>query len=232
MNISELKPLPNGSGSFGKCFIVNENILYKKLFLTEEGTLPIYEDSFENIVGLNNDTFIFPMYLDIDKEYIRGLFLKWIHARNMEEINSDILISTVIEALDKFRLDLKKVSDIGIVIDDITSENMLFNDQFYMIDLESSKFNFDMKDLFGFNEASFVWFFDDYFTSGKYYSSFCHLLSSNKKLNKSYYDVVKGMKLYYFQEFLYVYKKIISDLADSDVDNLRNVHKVLSRIEK
>lgn len=225
----KLKPLKNGSGSYGRCYIVDDNTLYKKFFINEDGKYPFHRDKLSNLIGIENDTIIFPTELDIVDDYVRGYYMKWIHAPNMREIDYDISLSSIISSLDKLELDLNLVSDLGIVISDVNFENVLFKDRFYLIDIDlcwKSRGYFNVN---SFNERMFTNFLHHYFIKEYNYYEFIFALENYPRLENVYCASINSKSISSFKEFLIMYKEYISEIAGCDIDNFKNVDKVLLR---
>ena len=136
MDTSDLKKLPNGKGSFGECFIVDDKTLYKKFFRLENGDYPFEKDYFNNIKGIKNNSFVFPKKIYTKGEYTVGYTMDFIHAKNLSDLKLDFSITDFIYALDILKEDLKRINNQNIIINDINSSNILYDGLFHIIDTD------------------------------------------------------------------------------------------------
>ena len=57
MDVSMLKELPGGEGNFGKCYIIDDKTLYKKLYNNSDGRYNLQKGHLKNIANIENIDF-------------------------------------------------------------------------------------------------------------------------------------------------------------------------------
>jgi len=190
----------------------------------------LLRNNFDNLVGIKNDTFVFPEKLYCNGDYVEGYTMRYIHSPNLFYLNRDISIDEVISSLDVLLEDIKKVSDLSLIISDLKASNVLFKDVFNIVDTDFYIYRPELKDIYRENVLQFCRFFYLYMFSSQDFSlSFENFFDDSKEL--------KGLNqiLYYngdfdlLKEFLVKYKNLVSTYAGCEVDNLKETHKVLLR---
>ena len=84
MNVFGLAKLPNGKGGFGQCYIINNNLLYKKFYKQKDKTYPFSADYFDKFDGVESDSFVFPIDIDTSDKYTVGYTMDYVHADTLE----------------------------------------------------------------------------------------------------------------------------------------------------
>ena len=230
MNTLGLKKLPNGNGSFGECYILDNNTLYKKFYKLPGGDYPFTEEHFSDLVGIENNSFVFPRKLETEDGYVTGYLMDYIHAKDLEALDFDYSITDFLYALDSLKDDIYKLSDEGIVVMDVNFGNILFDDKFHIIDTDL--YCKDIKNYYGpdYNEDYIVNALHYSFTNKKNRFELSYLISQNDEL--SYFDarLKNEYSINAFKDFLISLREVVSSLEGEDIDNLKRLYQGVARV--
>ena len=230
MNTLGLKKLPNGQGGFGRCYIIDNDTLYKKFFKLSKNKYPFSAEYFEDLVGLENRTFVFPKELEIRGDYTTGYTMDYIHAGSIESKSFDCSITDFIISLDDLREDIYELDDQGIIIRDVTAEHILYDGDFHIIDTDlyiKDKNNYYDS---GYNEDYLVSYLYSFFSGQKSGVGFESLIEKSDELRYADSEVKKNCTISNLKEFLYEMKGVISKLEGEDIDDFQNLYKGISRV--
>lgn len=231
MNIYDLKKLPNGSGGYGCCYIVDDETLYKRFHKQKDGSYPFAYNYFDKFYGLENDSFVFPKEIDVEGDYTIGYTMNYIHADTLEVLDFDFSINDFIIALDKLKEGLYEVTNQGIVVLDVNAKNMLYDGDFHIIDtdlfLAKGESDFDPYDV---NEDYVVSYLHSYITQEKCPYEIGKIINYNDDLK--YFDkrLTKDANISDLKNFLYELKDSVSRLANRNIDNFTELYDEVSVI--
>lgn len=229
MDTSKLKKLPNGEGGFGECYIVDQNTLYKKFYKLSSGKYPFEADRFNDFVGIKNKNFVFPNEIETNGEYTIGYTMDYIHAKDLKVLNYNYSISDFIMALDDLKESLYELAYLGIVIADVNDKNILFDDQFHIIDTDlyimDNERHYDM----GHNEDYLVNYLNYLFVYADRTLIIKDLLDSNEDLNLSNRIVERDYTISALKDFLIELREIATRLFGKEVENFSEIYDGLER---
>lgn len=233
MDTSKLKKLPNGKGTFGECYIIDDKTLYKKFYSLGNEIYPFEKDYFDTFKGIKNDSFVFPKEIYTKGDYTIGYTMDFIHADSLSNLKLDFSITDFIYALDILKEDLKRINNQNIIIDDINSNNILYDGLFHIIDI----------DLFAQGEESNTYVDDNekYLAEYLYY----YVTEENNTIY-TYYDLVDNNdELYYahrlinqdcnfsnLKDFLFELREALTKGTSCPSDNFKDMYKAIKARKK
>lgn len=226
MNTFGLKKLPNGEGGFGRCYIINNDTLYKKFYKQNDGKYPFSYDYFDKFIGVESDSFVFPNDVETRGDYTIGYTMDYIHADTLELLDFDFSIDDFITSLDKLREGLYEITEQGIVICDVNAKNMLYDGDFHVIDTDlymtKDETYFDPEEKNEDYLASYLYY---YLTQEKCPYEVNGLINENDYLRLINNDMVKGANISNLKSFLYELRDYVSRLCHKDINNFNDMYK-------
>ena len=226
-----LKKLPNGKGGFGRCYIIDDNTLYKKFFKQDNGKYPFEYDHFDKFYGVKSDSFVFPRDIETKGDYTLGYTMDYIHADTLELLDFDYSISDFIVALDKLKQGLYEVTEQGIIISDVNAKNMLYDGEFHVIDTDLYMTKDESYiDPYDHNEDYLIRYLYLYFTQEKKPDEIAKIISENDYLISLRRNLIKDGKVSDLKEFLYELRDCVSKLAHKDIDNFADMYEEVSLV--
>lgn len=137
----KLKELPNGQGSEGKCYFYDNNKILKVFFhYNEPKRIMAYNDnSFNHILGVNNNNYAFPEDISYIDDLFAGCITKYIKGNNLDCADESIIIDQMIEEYLLLEKSTLPLSNRHIILNDIRTSNIIYNNKFNMIDTNGYK---------------------------------------------------------------------------------------------
>lgn len=233
-------PIKNGEGKYAKCYLLSSGEILKvyKTNLFEDQAY--YAHNLLPLIGIKNDTFIFPSSLIYDEnEKVLGCISEYIPGKTLQAKKRTITFEDLISSVDKVYEDIKKISDLGIFTDDLSPNNIIFNKRIFIIDT------------------------DDYFVAGKNFNNESTTYISNiRSFNKTILDYIsKDEKMLDINvpwfisrncnlkelrqelldtrtaslslaDFLIEFKIQIGKYKGEEVKKINDIHKTLARVRR
>ena len=134
IDVSKLKPLEHGEGKFGKCYILDEETIYKEFKPVIEEELIICKESLVPLVEKENETFILPRYLNCEDKILLGYTMRYINAPCLRRLGHNISLSKLALATPKVYQDIDNLSNNKIITADVNDRNILFDENIHIID--------------------------------------------------------------------------------------------------
>ena len=134
-----------GVGTTALCFLMKDgNVLKvfmdtsnkKELFLSKKNIIK----HFELINKLKNDTYIVPEELLIKDNNFIGYIYPYKSAKVLNLLNKNTKLDNIIDSYDKLIEDTSKISEKKFILEDLHDKNILYSDNFYLIDLDFGYF--------------------------------------------------------------------------------------------
>ena len=143
-NVKELKSGAKfvGIGSTAICYKTSSDRVLKQFRKTYRAYNLIsrredIDEHFDYLSSLTNDTYVGPDILVKNLEdKIIAYYMEYRNARTIKRFKSNVRIRDLIDPYKKLVLDTKKVSDARFRMQDLHTENILFNGCFHVIDLD------------------------------------------------------------------------------------------------
>lgn len=134
-----------GVGTTAICFkMPNNKVLRLYLDTYRKNLMFKHYNMYEKLNKLEtikNDSYIVPEELLIKDNEIIGYIYPYIHAKTLKRvINNNISINNLFNNYEKLISDTKKVSELDFIIHDLHSRNILFDGNYYIIDLDQGDF--------------------------------------------------------------------------------------------
>lgn len=137
-----------GAGFTAKCFLLKDGRLLKLYHKDSYNKYVLFKqhenmiDFLNSLSKISNDSFIGPngVLLNESKEVI-GYFMDYKKAKTLKRINSNTYIQSIITSIPKLEEDTMKISEERYRIFDMHLRNILFDNQFYIIDLDGGNYS-------------------------------------------------------------------------------------------
>lgn len=112
----------------GACAIVYKYDTKTAIKVLKDNINGMYElKEFEKIVGIKNDTFVFPQKIVSINGEFSGYLMEYVDGYLLDNVISGIDINTLIESIKKVETDLKKISNDKIVIEDLNQGSLMYD---------------------------------------------------------------------------------------------------------
>lgn len=172
--------IPIGVGTTAICFLMpNKNVL--KLYIELEGKINLFKyfDMNRHIEELNmicNDTYIGPQEVLIKNNQVVGYIYPYVYARVLKRLSDKVEEEDILKGYKKLYTDTYLISKQNFKLFDLHLKNMLYNGNYYVIDLDKGKienqdniFHYNIKEInkkiinsiFDLGMFDYVEFFDD-----------------------------------------------------------------------
>lgn len=224
-----------GAGFTAKCFLLKDGRLLKLYHKDSYNKYMIFRrhnnmiDFLCELSKIKNDTFIGPNGILInEQEEVIGYFMDYKRASTLKKIDKHVNIHDIISALPKLEEDTLKISESKYRIFDMHLRNILFNNQFYIIDLDGGNFcdyqincncKYNMRDLY-------LIIIDGIFHNN---DSEINLSFYDQNLNSLYENININGNINSLYEFLNYLCEIVK-MDNPDIKDLRkSANKVLKR---
>lgn len=224
VDVDLLKKLQNGSGKNGSCYIVDDDILYKKLDLN------LCNSNFDLLTGKDNDTFVFPVQSLVVDNIVKAYIMRRIYSRNLRELSLDVSVDRFIKSLDKVASDTKLISDDNILIFDLNYGNVLFDgEKINVVDCDFYTRGFDSSDVFVENSNMFCNMFHNYVAFFDNEEDIYFSFVEDHKLDEFVNYLIYEGDFDCLKKYLSKLKKIVSNYVGVEVDNLKEINSVIKR---
>lgn len=151
MKITEIKSIlpylvgaiPIGIGTTAICFLMpNGKVLklYRNTYLKRE--LFYYNDMKQHLNFLNsisNDSYIGPEELLMKNDEVIGYIYTYINALELKRLRNNIKLNDIVKGYEKLYSDTISISNNKFRLKDLHQKNILFNGNYYVIDLDKGK---------------------------------------------------------------------------------------------
>ena len=147
-----------GKGKTSICFLMSDNRVLK-LFLNTYYKKRLFKSNdniinhFEKINSLKNDSYIVSEELLIKDKELIGYIYPYINGKTLHSIDKKTNIELLINSYDKLKEDTVLISNKKFVLNDMHDRNILFNYNYYIIDLDFGFFkdNDDSNKILNYN---------------------------------------------------------------------------------
>ena len=176
--------------------------------------------------SIENATFVFPDGVFYVDGKIKGLMMPYIVSTPLMDFKvSSTKLSHLIKACQKVKEDIKKISDLGIEMQDTAASNIYFDGNAFKIadTLDYIDHNVSEKDtVLKTNLRQFSQYIIPYFTRNQ--------IRKSLVLNKNLLDLYRSQSQiedpsHYFQQL----KEHLSDVCDRPIDTLSSAEKILAK---
>lgn len=231
IDIKNLKPLKDGEGSCGKCYILNENTLYKEFYPVTEEDFIICEKELRPLVGIINDTFVFPIELNIKYGILLGYTMRYVKGVSLKNLNHDIFLYSLIYALPKVYEDIEIISKKGILLYDISDDNILFDGtKLSIIDQDRSTIIDNPRLALMYNRRNFnqtiLCYICEQTMQNREIEKF---ISSDVYLNYIYEGLNQGISNEFMIEFLETIREKLFEVYGDVAINVKDIKKILEK---
>ena len=128
-----------GIGTTAVCFKRKDGRVFK-LYIDTPNTYHLFQsdmiERLSNINNIMNDTYIGPKEVLVQDGKVIGYLYPYIGANTLKYINRNISIDQLFNSLDKLIEDTIDISNKGFMLFDVHYKNILFDNRFYVIDLD------------------------------------------------------------------------------------------------
>lgn len=230
IDVEKLKPLEHGEGKFGKCYILDEGTIYKEFKPDIEEELIICEENLLPLVGKENETFILPRYLNCEDDILLGYTMRYINAPCLKRLGHNISLSKLALATPQVYQDIENLSNKKIISADVSDRNILFNDNIHIIDSDFYTLgdNIDkilLENRKNYNQAILSYICETSMTKNEIEE----FIMNDFYLKYLYNLLERGGSKEAMIGFLTTLKIKISEYAGKEVDNLKDVYKILKK---
>ena len=129
-----------GRGTTAYCFLLKNGMvlkLFKKSYMINSlFSEQKIKERLEDIHEIQNDSYIGPEILVMNKDKVIGYLYPFIEAKTFKKISSKTTLYEIYEHLGKLLDDTKDISKKGFYLIDMHHRNMLFDGNYYIIDLD------------------------------------------------------------------------------------------------
>ena len=138
-----------GRGTTAYCFLKPDNTVVK-IYNHSSSTAAMFSkvdmvQRLNNIHNIQNDTYIGPEKLIMKNGELIGYIYPYIDAPTLQNTSLKTTIFDLYKDCPKLIEDTKKISDLGFRLYDVHHKNILFNGNYYVIDLDKGRIN-DIQD--------------------------------------------------------------------------------------
>lgn len=193
--------IPIGIGTSAVCFLMRDgNIIkiYRESFLKKE--LFYNYDMKEHLTSinlLNNDSYIGPHELLIKDDKVVAYIYPFVKAKVIKKIDNNLQSENILKGYDKIYKDTKTISNQGFLLNDLHYKNILFNGNYYIIDLDKGKFlEQEYTDIFRKNITNINKIIINSIFGLKKIES---LEFYDSELEKLYYNSLSGIEEYFYE---------------------------------
>lgn len=130
-----------GIGTTAICFKMSGGMVFKLFKYNDIDISDDFYTKINRISSISNDTYIAPQKLLIINDKIRGYFYPYVNAHTLRGISSNTKISELFKSYEKLVEDTKEVSNKNFRLYDLHSGNILFDGNYYIIDLDRCCFS-------------------------------------------------------------------------------------------
>ncbi len=230
IDVSKLKPLEHGEGKFGKCYILDEETIYKEFKPVIEEELIICRESLVPLVEKENETFILPRYLNCEDKILLGYTMRYINAPCLRRLGHNISLSKLALATPKVYQDIDNLSNNKIITADVNDRNILFDENIHIIDSDfytigDNPSKILLENRKNYNNAIMSYICETSMTKNEIEK----FIMSDFYLKYLYNLLESGGSKEAMVEFLTILKMKVSAYADREVDNLKDVYKILKK---
>lgn len=139
-----------GYGTTCICFLLRDNSVFK-LYLNTYRKVELFDtfNMFEHLKMLNNlgnDTYVSPEKIVILNNKIIGYSMKYINTKTLAKMSKDIYINDVLNKINKLYEDTYLISKNNFDLRDIHRKNILYQNRFYVIDLDHGYINLNLSE--------------------------------------------------------------------------------------
>ena len=131
---------PIGRGTTAICYLRSDGYIFKR-FIDTYLTYEMFnkhdmKEKFELINRIQNDSFIGPDILVMQDNKIVGYLYPYINANTFGSVSSSTTLFDLYKNIDKLVEDTIEISKHGFVLGDLHKKNVLFDGDYYVIDLD------------------------------------------------------------------------------------------------
>ena len=223
-----------GMGFTAKCFLLKDGRLlklYHKDSYNKYMTFKRHDDMIgflNKLSKISNDTFIGPNGVLInEQEEVIGYFMDYKKAATLKKINRYVNIQEIISALPKLEEDTLQINESKYRIFDMHLRNILFNNKFYIIDLDGGNFcDYISKSGCNYNLRDLCLIIID----GIFYNNDSDIKLSfyNQELNDLYDDININGNINSLYEFL----NYLCEIVKIDNPNIKDLRKSANKVLK
>lgn len=119
-------------GSYGRCYHYGNGFVLKQMKLTGEDALSEYDrdmitKNLKDLVGIKNNTFVFPTSLYLENNYISSYLMPYISGICLDDYPENINVKELLESLGYVYEDIINISNMGILSSDLLPRNMILD---------------------------------------------------------------------------------------------------------
>ena len=221
-----------GRGTTATCFKTKDDRVLK-LFRDTYRKISLFkctddlDGHFEFLNSLNNDSYIGPDELVKDLEgKIVAYYMKYRKARTIKRFKHNIRIRDLINPYNKLILDTKRVSDARFRLSDLHDQNILFDGDFIIIDLDHGKMEnyHTLDDIQRYNMCDIVHTIIDAMFGVNYFKD---IYFDNYDID-ALYDRLTQSEFELFEEFIYALEDEFEEFNPSIGYLRRNRGRILT----
>ena len=211
IDIHKIKIL--GSGIEGTCYLLDIGLVMKVLF--KEVNLS-NELQFKDI---NNSSFIFTKNIGLIDGKVKSLYMDYAEGCNLKKhIPVEQKITTIGEQLQVLVDDIKEISKLGILVRDFHSENVIYNNNFKIID--TNNYTIEDKNTESTNIREIM-------TS--IYGSFLYQIIRYEEIKREFRNYGKLELFENPLKYSEQLKELICNLTDENIETVNEANKVLQK---
>lgn len=147
-----------GKGTTAYCFLRRDNNVvkvYRKNSFTKELFSKVdMLQRLKDISDIQNDTYVGPETILVKDGNVVGYIFPYVPANTLKSLSTRTTLFDLYKNIDSLLSDTKDISDKGFRLYDVHEKNILFDGEYYVIDLDKGRFLDDTKGLYRYNMNS------------------------------------------------------------------------------
>ena len=214
-----------GQGYTSRCYLMPDDYVLK-IYKDNEATKKLFlrNNMLEHLTKINNlknDSYAVPERIYLKDDKVLAYAHPFIKAKTLKKLTPYILIKDFLESLKKLEEDTILISEKGFTLIDIHNKNILYDNHFSIIDLDSGYFfkNSIINQQINLNMRYLLGTISDYLFSLNYHQT---IYFYNQILNDLYHKSI-SINYQYYQEFI----KVLLEQGNLNIDNqIKDIRKL------
>lgn len=202
-----------GLGLEGICYLLDNGYVIKVLYEKSNYNYLQFKD-------INNPSFVFPKYAGLVDDKIKALFMEYADGLNLVQHSpTEQKIVTIGKQLQVLVDNIKKISELGIVVKDFHCENVIYNNEgFRVIDTQSYTIEDKNSEIGNIKEIM-----------TRIYGTFLYQIIRYEEIRKEFIDYGKLELLKNPEEYSKLLNDLICNLTQENIETVEEANKALRK---